>query len=164
MNILQTASAGSPAQTVKQIVLAEDNPADVSLVRMALQDAGVPYELSVLADGQKAVAYIQNLDINPLATPVDLVLLDLHLPKRDGKEILKCLRSTERFSETPVILLTGSDLLRDVDAQKHAGTLYFQKPSTLAGYKELGIMARDILAHPGLRQGGNAADALWRRG
>jgi len=145
MSIPETGIMGAPACAMRQILLAEDNPADVALVRMALQDAGIPCELRVLADGQKAVAFIQNLDGNPLTMPVDLILLDIHLPKRDGEEILKCLRSTERYSETPVILLTGSDILRDVQAQTHAATRYFRKPSTLAGYMELGIIARDIL-------------------
>jgi CheY-like chemotaxis protein len=137
---------GTSAGRVKQIVLAEDNPADVALVRMALLDAGVPCELRVLADGQKAVAFIQDMDLSPLALPVDLVLLDIHLPKRDGEEILRFLRSTRRYSKTPVIILTGSDLLRDFQTQKHSATLYFHKPSTLAGYMELGIIAREILA------------------
>ena len=153
MSISEAGITRSPADRIKQIVLAEDNPADVTLVRMALQGAGVPCELRVLMDGQKAVAFIEDMNLNPLATPVDLVLLDIHLPKCDGQEILRCLRSTERHSETPVILLTGSDVRRDFDMRKHPATRYFQKPSTLAGYMELGLIARDILTPENDAQG-----------
>ncbi len=136
----------SPNQA-KHIVLAEDNLADVLLVRMALKSSGLTYDLRVLDDGEKAVTFIEEFDANPKAGPIDLLLLDMHLPRRDGEEILKCLRSSERYAETPVVVMTASDAPRDhAQATKHAAMHYFRKPSTLAEYMQLGIIVRDLLS------------------
>lgn len=139
-----------------QIVLAEDNAADVMLVRLALQSAALDYELHVLDDGEKAIAFIERLDANPQAGRVDLLLLDMHLPKRDGEEILKRLRSTDHFSQAPVIVMTASGAPRDhAQAKKHDALHYFRKPSNLAGYMELGAIVRDVLATPSLDGSGS---------
>lgn len=136
-------TAGSP---LLQIVLAEDNPADVLLVRMALRDAGLACDLTVLEDGEKAVALIERLDENSKAPGIDLLLLDLHLPKRDGEDILRLLRSTERNAQTPVIIMTASDDPQGhATAQKHAAIHYFRKPTTLAEFLELGVIVRGVL-------------------
>src|ERR1700730_1557125 len=130
-----------------QIVLAEDNPADVTLVRMALRDAGLDCALRVIEDGEQAIAFIQALDADPRETAVDLLLLDMHLPKRGGEDILKCLRSTEHYAQTPIIVITASDSPQDHDsAQKHAAIHYFRKPASLAEFMQLGMIVRDILS------------------
>jgi CheY-like chemotaxis protein len=129
-----------------QIVLAEDNSADVMLVRLALKSAGIHCELHVLDDGEKAIAFIEELDASPRSRSVDLLLLDMHLPKRDGDEILKRLRSTDHYAQTPVIVMTASNAPGDHDqAKKHAALHYFRKPSNLAEYMKLGIIVSDLL-------------------
>ncbi|MEO8662747.1 MAG: response regulator [Bryobacteraceae bacterium] len=131
---------------VAQIILAEDNPADVVLVRMALQEAGLDCELHVMADGEKTISFIEELDARPTALFLDLLLLDMHLPKRDGEAVLRRLRSTENFAQTPVIVMTASDAPRDhAQAEKHAALHYFRKPSNLDGYMQLGVIIRDLL-------------------
>jgi len=136
---------GSPCPA-KHIVLAEDNSADVMLVRMALKSSGLDCELRVLDDGEKAVTFIEEFDANPKAGPIDLLLLDMHLPKRDGEEILKRLRSSDRYARTPVVVMTASDAPHDhAQATKHA-MHYFRKPSNLAEYMQLGIIVRDLLS------------------
>jgi CheY-like chemotaxis protein len=131
----------------KHIVLAEDNLADVALVRMALKSSGLIYDLRVLDDGEKAVSFIEEFDANPQAGPIDLLLLDMHLPKCDGEEILRCLRSSDRYAETPVIVMTASEAPRDhAQATKHAAMHYFRKPSTLAEFMQLGSIVRDLLS------------------
>lgn len=87
--------------TLMQIVLAEDNSADVMLVRLALESAGIHCDLHILDDGEKAIAFIEELDASPQSRPVDLLLLDMHLPKRDGDEILKRLRSADHYAQSP---------------------------------------------------------------
>jgi chemotaxis family two-component system response regulator Rcp1 len=135
----------------RQIVLAEDNSADVMLVRLALKGSGINCELRVLGDGDRAVAFIEEYDANPAVGPVDLLLLDMHLPKRDGEEILKRLRSSDHCAETPVVVMTASDAPRHhALAQKHAAMHYFRKPSNLAEYMQLGLIVRDLLT-PGQR-------------
>jgi CheY-like chemotaxis protein len=71
-----------------QIVLAEDSPADVELVREALSEHDARCELRIISDGEQAFAYIDGLDIDSTLPCPDLLLLDRHLPKRDGLEIL----------------------------------------------------------------------------
>src|ERR1700689_662332 len=92
----------------RYILLAEDNPADVLLVREALEDRAVNCELHVISDGEQVVRFIEQIDSDRALHCPRLVLLDLHLPKRDGGEILKALRSSERCGQTPVVILTAS--------------------------------------------------------
>ena len=76
----------------------------------------------------------------------DLLLLDMHLPKYDGEEILKRLRSTEHYAQIPVVVMTSSDAPHDHDrAQKHAAMFYFRKPSRLDEFIQLGVIVREIL-------------------
>ncbi len=129
-----------------QIVLAEDNPGDVLLVRMALRDAGMNCDVTVVDDGEKAIDLIRRLDDDPNAAPVHLLLLDLHLPKRDGADVLQRLRSTQRNARTPVILMTGSDAPSDRQlAQQHPEVHYFRKSASFAEFMHLGAIVRGVL-------------------
>ncbi|SCY49328.1 Response regulator receiver domain-containing protein [Nitrosospira sp. Nl5] len=125
------------------ILLAEDNPADVLLVREALNEAHIACNLHVMKDGEQVIQFIESLDADPAAPPLDMLLLDMHLPKRDGEEILNRLRSTEHYSQTPVIVMTASEAPRDYDDKKHI-THYFRKPSSLSDYMQLGAIVREI--------------------
>jgi CheY-like chemotaxis protein len=128
-----------------QIVLAEDNPADVGLVRAALREHGVDCELHV-SDGEEVLSFINSLDLDSKIPCPDLLLLDLYLPKRDGNEILKYLRASERCAQTPVVILTSSDAPSDHEnAEKNAAIHYFRKPSTLGKFLELGIIVKAVI-------------------
>ncbi|HWB82596.1 MAG TPA: response regulator [Bryobacteraceae bacterium] len=129
-----------------EILLAEDNSADIVVVRQALEGHDVDCVLHVTRDGAEAIKWIESLDSDPVFHSLDLVLLDMHLPKRGGEEILKRLQSTRRYSRTPVILMTSLDS-RIVEEQgiKHPSLSYFRKPSTLDEYMQLGLMVREIL-------------------
>ena len=111
-----------------QILLAEDSAADVGIVRIALRDQGLDHVLHVARDGEEAISFISKADNDRKAPGPDLLLLDMHLPKYNGEEILKCLRSTERYAQIPVVVMTSSDAPADHDrAQKHAALFYFQE-------------------------------------
>ncbi len=128
------------------IVLAEDNPADVVLVRHALREHAVHCDLSVISDGEGAVAFINGLDMDSKLPCPDLFLLDLYLPKRDGNEILKHLRASSRCSRTPVVVLTSSDASWDrKGAEKNDALHYFQKPSSLDKFMQLGRIVKDVI-------------------
>ena len=128
-----------------RIALAEDNPHDVTLVRMALKGAGLEFDLNVLPDGDQAISFIETLDRDFRGPAIDLLLLDLHLPKRDGEEILKHLRSTERIAQTPVIVMTGSQDPESYEtAARNAALHYFRKPSCVAEYMRLGPLVLDF--------------------
>lgn len=132
-----------------QILVAEDSAADVGIVRIALRDQDLDHVLHVARDGEEAISFIQKADNDRKAPGPDLLLLDMHLPKYNGEDILKCLRSTEFYAQIPVVVMTSSDAPADHDrAQKHAAMFYFRKPSRLDEFIQLGIIVRDILTKP----------------
>ena len=85
----------------------------------------------------------------------------MHLPKYNGEEVLKCLRSTERYAQIPVVVMTSSDAPADHDrAQKHAAMFYFRKPSRLDEFIQLGVIVRDILTRK--KDPGSPCSPGWR--
>ena len=129
-----------------EIILAEDSPGDAMLVRVALREAAVDCKLLQVEDGEKAIALIESLNANSRPPNIDLLLLDLNLPKRDGEEVLRRLRSIERYAQTPVVVMTASSAPEAYQkAQEHAVLHYFRKPSNLAGFMKLGKVVRDVL-------------------
>ncbi|HEY3823847.1 MAG TPA: response regulator [Bryobacteraceae bacterium] len=134
-------------QRVIQIAVAEDNEADITLVREALNEAAVQCNLHILRDGKEAIEFINSIDRDSKGGPLDLILVDMHLPKYDGEAILERLRSTERHAQTPVVVMTGSDATCEREkAEKHAALCYFRKPSNFDGFMQLGVIVSDILA------------------
>jgi CheY-like chemotaxis protein len=129
-----------------QIVLAEDNPADIMLVRRALEEHHVHCDLHVLSDGEDAVSFIDGLDVDSKLPCPDLLLLDLYLPKRDGNEVLGHLRASQRCGQIPVVVLTSSDATWDREnAAKNHATHYFRKPSSLDKFMLLGRIVKEVI-------------------
>jgi CheY-like chemotaxis protein len=129
-----------------EILLAEDNQADAELVRVALMEHHVNCSLRVISDGAQAIEFIKRIDRDPKAPPLDLLLLDMRLPRCDGEEVLEHLRSTERYAQTPVIIMTGlSSSSVEGKAILQSSTLYFKKPSTLEEFMQLGSIVRRVL-------------------
>jgi two-component system, response regulator len=116
----------------KFILVVEDNPDDEELTVHALRQAKVGNDLKVVRDGKEALDFIfcegPYADRDPSALP-SVVLLDLKLPKLDGIEVLKALRSNEKTKMLPVVVLTSSKEQRDVVASYQFGTnSYVRKP------------------------------------
>jgi CheY-like chemotaxis protein len=133
-------------KALRQIVLAEDNPADVTLVRIALEDAGVNCALTVIEDGEKAMSLLGKLEADSQTPAIDLMLLDLNLPRIGGEDILRQLRSTVRNAQTPVIVMTGSDAPEDHEmTQQYTAVHYFRKPTLLSDFMQLGGIVRSVL-------------------
>lgn len=129
-----------------RIVLAEDNPADVGLVREVLREHQVCCDLRVISDGQAVLAYIDRLEADSRIPCPDLLLLDLSLPKYDGREILQYLRARERCGQTPVVVMTSSDGPADRDsAEKNAAIHYFRKPSSYTQFLHLGTIVKNVI-------------------
>jgi len=95
----------------REILLVEDNPDDVELTRLAFEEAQVANTLTVVRDGAEALDYLfargRYADRDPQDLP-SLVLLDLNLPKLDGREVLQAIRNDERTRALPVVVLTTS--------------------------------------------------------
>ena len=100
-----------------EIILVEDNPADVEMTLAALKERNLANKVHVLRDGAEALAYIMNnVDCRPGKADEHrpkVILLDLKLPKVDGLEVLKRIRSDERTESIPVVILTSSNEERD---------------------------------------------------
>src|SRR5580693_3648662 len=108
MQILQSKGA----LAMSRILLAEDNPADVYLIRIALEEHGVDLPLQVAANGEEVLQILDQQQALPESDLV-LIILDLNLPRHDGIEILQRLRETDRLAGVPVVVLTSSDSPRD---------------------------------------------------
>jgi CheY-like chemotaxis protein len=128
------------------IVLAEDNPPDVFLIREALNREGLAYRLDSLEDGDEVLRLIARLEAETQAPCPDLLVIDLNLPKRSGLEILSRLRVSSRCAGIPVIAISSSETPRDWDQLKTTGTkYYFQKPSDLKEFLKFGSLVRAAL-------------------
>ena len=112
-----------------EILLVEDNPADVMFTRQALEDAKLLNHMQVLEDGASALAYLRRQPPYTGATTPDMVLLDLHLPGIDGQEVLKTIKEDEDLKHIPVVVLTNSMLKSDVErAYRAFANCYIVKP------------------------------------
>lgn len=101
---------GSPIE----ILLVEDNPGDVRLTQEALKEGKVRNHLSVVDDGAKAIDYLFRRDAYAQAPRPDLILLDLNLPKKDGREVLAEIKGDASLRSIPVVVLTTSQADEDV--------------------------------------------------
>jgi DNA-binding response OmpR family regulator len=127
------------------ILLVEDNPADAGLVRKALEEHGVKGRIIVLADGELATQFIQDLDARTVDCP-DLVILDLNIPKKPGREVLEWLRRSVRGRRVPVVILSSSDARQDRADVAHLGAdRYIRKPSDLEEFLSLGAVFKEML-------------------
>lgn len=131
-----------------KILLAEDNPADVYLVRAALEEHGVDLPLQIATDGREVLQVLERLDQPETIadSPFKLIILDLNLPRHDGIEILQRLRETNQLSHVPVIVLTSSDSPRDRSmALEFGAARVFRKPSNLEQFLSLGAAFKELL-------------------
>jgi chemotaxis family two-component system response regulator Rcp1 len=88
-----------------QILLVEDNPDDVLLITEALRETGIPSDLHVAADGEAAMDFFHRQDIFLDAPFPDIVLLDLNLPKKDGRRVLVEIKADPKLRRIPVIVM-----------------------------------------------------------
>jgi len=130
------------ANRTHQILVVEDNPTDVYLIREALREHQVEHELMVLDDGEKAIRHLEALD----GHPPDLIILDIHIPKHDGLEVLGEYRTNAALLNVPIVMLTSSDSAVDRKRAKTIGAnAYLEKPLTLDGFLALGKRFKMIL-------------------
>ena len=115
-----------------EILLVEDNPGDVRLTREALRDGKVQNRLSVVPDGVEAMAFLRREGAYANAPRPDLILLDLNLPRKNGREVLAEVKSDPDLLRIPVIVLTTSGDDQDVlRAYEYHANCYITKPVDL---------------------------------
>ena len=112
-----------------EILLVEDNPGDVRLTREAFKELCITNELHVVTDGSAALDFLYGRGEYESSPAVDLVLLDLNLPKVDGIEVLKRVKSDTDLKCTPVIVLTSSSAEEDIArSYENYTNAYITKP------------------------------------
>ena len=98
----------------KTILLVEDNKADIRLIQEALKNSSLTYQMETVRDGVAAMTYLQQEGEYAGASRPDLIILDLNLPKKDGREVLAEIKTNPQFKRIPVIVLTTSKNEDDV--------------------------------------------------
>jgi two-component system, chemotaxis family, response regulator Rcp1 len=115
-----------------EILLVEDNPGDVLLTREAFREGRLAHRLSIVEDGEEAIRFLRHEGAYSVAPKPDLILLDLNLPKKDGRELLAEIKEDPALRYIPIIVLTTSDAEQDVwKAYKLHANCYLTKPVDL---------------------------------
>jgi CheY-like chemotaxis protein len=122
-------NAPQEAVTPIEVLLVEDDPGDILMTREAFEEHKVHNRLTVVSDGVEALAYLRREGSYAKAVRPDLVLLDLNLPRRDGREVLAEIKKDEDLHHIPVVVLTTSQADEDIlcSYQLHANA-YVTKP------------------------------------
>ena len=123
---------------VVEVLLVEDSPGDVRLTREAFREADVSIRLHTANDGVEAVAFLRQQGAHVHAPRPDLILLDLNLPRMDGREVLSFIKEDKSLTTIPTVILTTSDA--DADIQRSyqlRANAYLIKPVQLDDFENL---------------------------
>lgn len=114
------------------ILLVEDNPGDVRLIQEALRDGKILNQLSTVSDGQKALDWLHKLGSYSQARRPQLILLDLNLPRKDGREVLQEVKTDPNLRSIPIVIITSSQVEEDILKSYNAyANCYVTKPLDL---------------------------------
>jgi CheY-like chemotaxis protein len=115
-----------------EVLLVEDNLGDVRLTMEALKEAKMHNRVNVVGDGVEAIEFLRRQGKYSNATRPDLILMDLNLPRMNGREVIEVIKADESLRSIPVVVLTTSDAEEDVDqAYRHHANCYVTKPVDL---------------------------------
>jgi len=129
---------GSPVD----ILLAEDNPNDIELTKRAFEKGKINNTLHVVNDGVEAVDFLRQQGDYAESPRPDIVLLDIEMPRKDGKEVLAEMEDDPELNAIPVVVLTSSEAEQDIlESYKHNANAYLNKP---VGYQEFQDIVRQI--------------------
>jgi chemotaxis family two-component system response regulator Rcp1 len=119
----------------------------VYLIQRAIEGTNLPIDFHVLRDGQQAVQFFDQADADPGKPCPDIVILDINLPKKQGGDVLKHMRSRSRCAQAYVIVVSTSASKRDQELMKELGADgYFRKPAEFDEFMKLGDLVKGVLA------------------
>jgi two-component system, chemotaxis family, response regulator Rcp1 len=120
------------------ILVVEDNPGDARLVREALKESRIPTELHVVPDGLEALEYLHRRGVHARASRPNLILLDLNMPRLDGREVLRQIKADPELRRIPVVVMSSSGADEDVarSYDQHANS-YVRKPIDFTEYRDV---------------------------
>ena len=125
-------------KTNKTVLLVEDSPGDVRLTQEAFREADDSIQLRVASDGMEAMAYLRHEGPHAHAPRPDMILLDLNLPKMDGREVLACIKKDDSLKTIPTVILTTSEAEADiVKVYQLQANCYLNKPVQLDAFEGL---------------------------
>ena len=121
-----------------KLFLIEDNEGDILLISEALEDLNLPLQITYAKDGQEAVELLEGcLHANQAQVP-DLILLDINLPKKNGQEVLRFIKSSKGLKQLPVIMLTTSSNPNDImESYLNHANCYITKPVGMESYQDI---------------------------
>lgn len=124
-----------------EILLVEDSRGDARLIEEALKVQDLDFNLHVVVDGEEALSFLRRDGLYSAVPRPDIVILDLNLPRRNGRSVLKEIKTNEQFPEirrTPVIVLTTSNHEEDItDCYDNHANSYVVKPMNIGAYDEI---------------------------
>jgi chemotaxis family two-component system response regulator Rcp1 len=124
--------------THKEVLLVEDSPGDVRLTKEAFREADKSIHLNVASDGVEAMAFLRQEGVHANAPRPDLILLDLNLPKMDGREVLAQIKKDNNLRTIPTVILTTSDAEADIaKSYQLQANCYLSKPVQLDAFESL---------------------------
>jgi chemotaxis family two-component system response regulator Rcp1 len=128
-----------------QVLLVEDSPGDVRLTQEAFRMANNSIQLHVAADGVEAMAFLRQEGVHVQAPRPDLILLDLNLPRMDGREVLAHIKEDDSLKLIPTVILTTSDAEKDiVKSYQLQANCYLTKPVQLDAFESLVTSINDF--------------------
>jgi CheY-like chemotaxis protein len=135
------------------ILVVEDNPADVYILRRVLNAHAFPYDLQVIENGERALQFFHELAQQEHPQCPELLLLDLNLPAVNGNELLQAIKRIPECADIRIIMITASDDPRArLEAQRLGADAFFQKPFGFEAYLQLGDLIKAVVfgnAHEG---------------
>jgi two-component system, chemotaxis family, response regulator Rcp1 len=120
-----------------RILLVEDSPSDVRLIREALKETPLDVQITLARDGIEAMEYLHQSEVGMVNRP-DIILLDLNLPRKNGREVLAEVKATPRLKQIPILIMTSSKADEDVkQAYNLNANCYIAKPGNLQEYVDV---------------------------
>lgn len=151
-----TATKGAPVRSL-QILVVDDDDADALMISEALENATTHTSVDRVADGREALDYLRREGVYANASRPDLILLDLNMPRMDGRETLAAIKTDDRLKAIPVVILTTSGAAPDIVASyQHRANAYVTKPFGLdefeATVRQIDRFYREIATLPADRE------------
>ena len=125
-------------KTAPEVLLVDDNPADIDLMSEVLANSKRHFHVSVASDGAKAISFLRRQGEYSEAPAPDLVVLDLNLPRKDGREVLSEVKADPALAKIPVVIFTTSQANSDITRSYELGAnCYLRKPGNLPAFVEV---------------------------
>ena len=138
MDTGKASAVGEGGRVIRELLVVDDNPADVRLTVEALNKSRSPYHVNIVVDGEAALAFLQRQGPYTNAPRPALILLDLNLPRMDGHEVLAAIQVDPELRRIPVVIVSTSSSECDIRRAYAGGaTRYLIKPMSWDGYVQL---------------------------